>query len=133
MGDGSNPVGRPTKFTPDIGRAICALVEEIGFLAIAAEKMRISRKTAYRWRDENEDFAADVAAARAVHVERVVKEVKNPEWLLQRIDPELFKQSDNVKIAHAHVELTREDALAELRELATTDPEIAAWLKTSSD
>jgi len=124
------PVGRPSKWSPEFSLAVCKLIEQIGWPGIAAEKLGVHRTTLYRWRDENPDFALDLAQARSVYISRVIKKVNNPQWLLERLDPESFGSKDAttvVNVTQTQV-LSREDALKELRELAKSDPDVAKLL-----
>lgn len=118
--------GRPTKFTPELGRDICVRVESIGFEAVAAEKAGVHRHTVRRWRERGEagepefaDFARELALAKATYVERELGSVDDPKWKLERLDRELFsaparhevtgKNGDAVRVEHTH-SLSREQA-----------------------
>lgn len=133
-----HPGGRPTLYSPAVGREICRLVEDIGYLAVAAESVGIHRHSAYNWQrrgldgdPEFAEFAQELAMARSKWVISKLKAVEDPRWLLERLDPTQFGPkveppvSVNVAVA---VPLTREQALARLRELASEDPNIAGLL-----
>lgn len=130
--------GRPTRFTPEIGREIARNVEQIGYLAVAAESVGVHRQTAYNWQrwglggDElYAPFAADLLVARGRWMARQVSRVEDPRWLLERADPSLFgpKAEPPVQVNVVTAPLTREAALARLSELAEDDQEIALALK----
>lgn len=89
--------GRPTKFTPELGRIICTSVELIGFEAVAAEKAGVHRQTVANWRErgqrgepEFEAFARDLAIAKATWTQSQLAKVEDPRWLLERADREQF-------------------------------------------
>lgn len=125
-------------YSPGIGREICRLVEEIGYLAVAAESIGVHRNTAYNWQrrgldgdPEFAEFGFELAMARSRWVIGKLKQVEDARWLLERVDPTQFGPkveppvSVNVAVS---VPLTREQALARLRELASEDPSIAGLL-----
>lgn len=134
--------GRPTHFTREIGDEIAKGVEEIGYLAIAAEHVGIYRGTAYNWQKwglagdpEYAAFAQQLIVARAVWTRKMLAEVRHPEWLLERSDPTLFgpKAEPPVTVNVAQAPLTRERALERLRELAQDDPSVRAILAANGE
>jgi hypothetical protein len=133
-------VNVPGKYSEALALGICKLVEEVGFLAIAAERMGVSRTAAYRWKrlgdegdQEYEGFAIGVAQARAKWTSKQLKLVKNPQWLLEKMEPDLFGRSDPattvVNVQQNATVLSREQALSELKALAKSDPELLKLLE----
>jgi hypothetical protein len=120
-------LGRPTEFTPALGRRICARVAKVGFEAVAAELVGIHRHTLRNWRERGEkgeepfaEFAAELAAAKAQYIRGELDKVEDPRWRLERVDRELFGASQKVEhtgkdggaIAHRHTHtLTRDQSL----------------------
>lgn len=90
-------LGRPTKFTPELGHAICRAIERVGHEALAAEICGVHRHTVRHWRDRGDEgeepfveFARELAKAKALHIESKLSGVKSMEWLLERLDREIF-------------------------------------------
>ncbi len=119
--------GRPTDFTPALGRAICARVAKVGFEGVAAELVGVHRHTLSRWRERGEkgeepfaEFAAELAAAKAQYVRGELAKVEDPRWKLERLDRDQFGAAQKVEhtgkggkpIEHAHAHsLSREQSL----------------------
>lgn len=130
------PPGRPTKLTPAFASQLCKVIVKIGYPGVAAETLGVHRTTVYRWMDDNPDFAADVAQAKAKYMARELPKSKNIEWKLERLDPETFgrKSPDTVvNVTQTTQVLSREDALKELRELAKSDPDVAKLIEGESE
>ncbi len=96
--------GRPTAYTPKLGRAICVRVSKVGFEAVAAELLGIHRNTLRNWRERGERgeepfaaFAVELAAAKAQYVRSELEKVKDPTWKLERIDREQFSAPHKVE------------------------------------
>ena len=119
--------GRPTEFTPELGRRICARVAKVGFEAIAAERVGVHRHTLRHWRERGEggeepfaEFAAELAAAKAQYATGELAKVEDARWKLERLDRDLFgaaqrhehtgKDGGAVKHEHKHT-LTRDQSL----------------------
>jgi hypothetical protein len=97
--------GRPTLFTPELGREICVRVELVGFEAVAAERVGVHRLTIANWRNAGEageepyvDFARELAQAKATFAERELGRVDDPRWKLERFDRRLF--GNNQRLEH---------------------------------
>lgn len=97
--------GRPTLFTPELGRELCTRVELVGFEAVAAERVGVHRDTVANWRKAGEageepyvDFARELAEAKAAYVERELGKVDDPKWKLERLDRKQF--GSNQRIEH---------------------------------
>lgn len=74
--------GRPTKFTPELGAAICKIVRAGVPVGVAAARKRIAKTTLYDWRKRGEQgeepfaaFAADIEAAQAECEEKITYNV----------------------------------------------------------
>jgi hypothetical protein len=122
-------LGRPTEFTPGLGRRICVRVAKVGFEAIAAESVGVHRHTLRNWRERGErgeepfaEFAAELAAAKAQHMRGQLEKVEDPRWKLERMDRQLFGVTQKIQhtgddgkpIEHAHKHehtLSREQSL----------------------
>lgn len=96
--------GRPTKFTRELGRAICVRVELIGFEGVAAEREGIHRDTVRNWRERGEkgepdfeDFARELATAKATYMERELGRVDDAKWKLERLDRRMFGSNQRVE------------------------------------
>lgn len=59
------PIGRPSKYTPELADQILALMAEGISLTAAAAELNISRRVAYQWRDNNPEFADTLDLAQA--------------------------------------------------------------------
>jgi hypothetical protein len=69
------------------------MVEERGFINVAAEACGIHRHTAENWRDRGlegdaryADFAVNLLRAKAIWMQRMLGAVEDPRWLLERAD-----------------------------------------------
>ncbi len=96
--------GRPTDFTPALGRRICARVVKVGFEAVAAELVGVHRHTLRHWRERGEkgeepfaEFAAELAAAKAQYMRGELAKVEDPRWKLERMDREQFGAAQKVE------------------------------------
>jgi hypothetical protein len=96
--------GRPTLFTPELGREICTRVELVGFEAVAAERVGVHRETVARWRVAGEageepfvEFARALATAKATYMERELGRVDDAKWKLERLDRRLFGNNQRVE------------------------------------
>ncbi len=123
------PRGRPTLFTPVLGREICVRMEHVGFEAVVAESVGVHRETLATWRKRGEagdeayaDFARELLVAKARWVERQLNAVDDPKWKLERLDRALFSTTqrhehtgrDGAAIEHGHKRahsLSREQSL----------------------
>lgn len=134
-------LGRPSKYSIEIAEAIIALTETIGYVALASERMGVSRRTAYEWIKLGEagderfiEFATGIAAAKSRRASKLIKEVYDPKWLLQKLDRETFGDDNSastvVNVQQNNQVITKADALAELKKLAESDPQIAELLKS---
>lgn len=90
-------IGRPTLYTPELGRDICMHVQHVGFEALAAELVGVHRHTVASWRQRGEageepyvDFARELATAKATWARRELEKVDDPKWKLERADRALF-------------------------------------------
>lgn len=60
-----NPIGRPSKFSPEIGERILGYMTEGLSLAAAAAECDIARNTVYNWCDEHPEFLSTVNLAKS--------------------------------------------------------------------
>lgn len=85
------------KFTPELGRQVCAIVRRVGFEKTAAELARVHRNTLRNWRERGErgeepfvEFALDLAQAKAQFIEQRLERVEDDRWVLERLDRDQF-------------------------------------------
>lgn len=73
---GIMPAGRPSTYTPEIARRICACIAN-GFSLVDACRFKgmPDRATAYRWQEAHPEFAAQYASAREMQAELVDHQV----------------------------------------------------------
>lgn len=57
-------LGRPTKYTDDVGEIVFDLMDEGLSVVQVARKLNIARSTLYKWAEENEDFSDTFTRAR---------------------------------------------------------------------
>lgn len=134
-------LGRPSKIITH-GEDILRTIESVGYFAIAAELHGIHRDTFYRWMtlaEKGEEpyatFAERARRAKSVHAQMLLCDDRvSPQWKLERLDRKLFGPAPTAEVSvNVSTTPTRAEALAELRELAKNDPEVAALLKAHEE
>jgi len=74
-----NPVGRPSKYTPEIGEKILSIMEQGLSLTAAAADCNISRETVYAWEKEYPEFSDNIKLGRAKRQNFLEKRLMNEE------------------------------------------------------
>lgn len=97
-------MGRPTVYNDQRAEAICAAVERIGFVSVAAEINGIHRNTLQAWLERGDNgeepyasFADRFRTSLGKWREKQVEKVTDPCWLLERSDPGVFGRRDKVE------------------------------------
>ena len=75
-------MGRPTKYTDDVGEIVFDLMDEGLSVVQVARKLNIARSTLYKWAEENEDFSDTFTRAREAAESAL--EYKFNEWMLDK-------------------------------------------------
>jgi len=57
-------LGRPTKYSPEIGEVVFGLMDDGLSVVQVARKLNVSRSTIYKWADDNSDFSDIFTRAR---------------------------------------------------------------------
>jgi transposase-like protein len=60
----SKPMGRPTKYTKEIGALVFDLMDEGLSVVQVARKLNVARSTIYKWAEDNDDFSDTFTRAR---------------------------------------------------------------------
>jgi len=133
----------PVKWTPEVGQEVCRLVEEIGYLAIAAEMVGVHRQSVYNWQrrglegadPELAAFVIQLNKARAKWIHDKLQKVDDARWLLERAEPTLFgpKAEPPVTVNVQQAVLTKAQALARLTEIAKDDPSVVAAVRAAEE
>lgn len=105
------------KFSRDLGAEICRAIARVGHESLAAEICGVHRHTVRNWRERGDagepefaDFARELRTAKALFIESKLPNVKSMEWLLERLDREVFSAPqkheltgrDGGAMEHAH-------------------------------
>lgn len=69
------PVGRPSKFTTELGTQICALIVEGIPLRAISKKLEFGLTTLFRWLEQDEEFRKQYARARELQAEVLADEI----------------------------------------------------------
>jgi hypothetical protein len=124
-------MGRPSLRTPDTVAKICAAIREDGHTDThAAALAGVSSSAVSRWRQEDEEFADQLVAARAEYLDARLKEIRGTRkrdgsidwraqaWLMQAVAPEVYGTPSR---RHA---LAREREEKQRAEEKADDPEV---------
>ena len=57
-------MGRPTKYSPEIGEVVFDLMDDGLSVVQVARKLHVSRSTIYKWAEDNSDFSDTLTRAR---------------------------------------------------------------------
>ena len=57
-------IGRPTKYSPEIGEVVFSLMDDGLSVVQVARKLNVSRSTIYKWAEDNSDFMDTFTRAR---------------------------------------------------------------------
>ena len=57
-------MGRPTKYSPEIGEVVFDLMDDGLSVVQVARKLNVSRSTIYKWAEDNSDFSDTLTRAR---------------------------------------------------------------------
>ena len=57
-------IGRPTKYSPEIGEIVFGLMDDGLSVVQVARKLNVSRSTIYKWADDNTEFSDTFTRAR---------------------------------------------------------------------
>ena len=60
----SKPMGRPTKYTKEIGALVFDLMDEGLSVVQVARKLNVARSTIYKWAEDNVEFSDTFTRAR---------------------------------------------------------------------
>ena len=91
--------GVMSRRTPDVRDTVLKALTEVGSYSAAAGLAGVSRSTLSRWRNDDEDFAADCRRAKAAHFQRSYKRImadptlraRDRIRLLEVLHPEIMK------------------------------------------
>ena len=75
-------MGRPTKYSDEIGEVVFDLMDEGLSVVQVARKLNIARSTLYLWASENSDFSDTFTRAREAAESAL--EYKYTEWMLDK-------------------------------------------------
>ena len=75
-------MGRPTKYSPEIGEVVFDLMDDGLSVVQVARKLNIARSTLYLWASENPDFSDTFTRAREAAESAL--EYKFNEWMLDK-------------------------------------------------
>jgi len=89
----------PEKFDAEAKEIYLELVEEVPVVKTCAEAVGVTRQTVYNHRESDPEFA--LAERKALGRGRVnlARQVRSPEWLLSKSDPETY--TDLQRLEHA--------------------------------
>lgn len=74
----TKPVGRPTKYTPELGDTICALLTEGKSLrSVCLQEDMPDKSTVFRWLRENKDFQDQYARAKEESTDAMYEEIRD--------------------------------------------------------
>ena len=57
-------MGRPTKYSPEVGEVVFDLMDDGLSVVQVARKLNVSRSTIYKWAEDNSDFSDTLTRAR---------------------------------------------------------------------
>ena len=57
-------IGRPTKYSPEIGEVVFSLMDDGLSVVQVARKLNVSRSTIYKWAEDNSEFSDTLTRAR---------------------------------------------------------------------
>lgn len=103
MAENINPIGRPTKYTPECVNRILKAIEECMPYASAAAIGGISEATFYQWKNDFIEFSEAIKEASAKAEQGLVDTIRTDEswqskaWILERRHPDNWGKIDRVK------------------------------------
>jgi len=104
-------MGRPTKYTDDVGEIVFDLMDEGLSVVQVARKLNIARSTLYKWAEENEDFSDIFTRAR--EAAEAALEYKFNEWMLDKnVNQSLIKLYFSNRFSWSENDAAAEDQAA---------------------
>lgn len=74
---GNRPVGRPSKYTDELGMTICEAIVSGKAIRQVCDEVEIGVTTLFRWLDENEEFRQRYARSKDLQAELMADEIKS--------------------------------------------------------